>query len=90
MNPRKIDQDRWLAEAVTALAEAERLTGLLAFSRSRHDTALVSLRAEIMTLRHEIERVQRERAGDRQREFHPNWLEESVWNAACSVATRGS
>jgi hypothetical protein len=86
VNPIKFDQDRWLAEAVAALAEAERLTGLLAFSQSRYDLALVSLQAEIMTLRREIERVQRERSGGRQREFHPDWLKESVWDAACSVA----
>ena len=64
LNPRKSEQDRWLAEAVSALAEAERLTGLLAFTRPRHDVALATLQAEIMTLRREIERLHRERLGE--------------------------
>ena len=81
MNPRKSDQDRWLADAVGALAEAERLTGLLALGRSRNDVVLATLQAEIMSLRREIERMQRERAGERRREFHPDWMEYSVWHA---------
>ena len=81
MNPRKSDQDGWLAEAAIALAEAERLTGLIALSRSRHDLVLAALQAEIMTLRREVERLQRERAGERRREFHPQWTEYSVWHA---------
>ena len=81
MNPRNSDQDRWLAEAVSALAEAERLTGLLALTKQRHDLVLAALQAEIMTLRREIERVQRERAGERRREFYPEWMEYSVWQA---------
>ena len=82
MNPKKSDQDRWLAEALDALAEAERLTGLLAFGQARHDMALACLQAEIMTLRREIERVQRERAGERRRELHPEWMEYSAWTSA--------
>ena len=82
VNPGKIEQDRWLDEAVNALAEAERLTGLLAFTRPRQDMALASLQAEIMTLRREIERVQRERDGGRRRDFHPEWMEYSVWTSA--------
>ena len=80
MNPRTSDQDCWLADAVSALAEAERLTGLLAFTRPRHDVALAALQAEIMTLRREVERLQRERAGERRREFHPKWMEYSAWH----------
>ena len=84
MHPKKSDQHRWLAEAASALAEAERLTGLLAFGQARHDMALASLQAEIMTLRREIERVQRERAGERRREYHSDWMKYSVWPAAAS------
>lgn len=81
MNTRKSDQDCWLAEAADALGEAERLTGLLALSRSRHDLVLAALQSEIMTLRHEVERLQRQRASERRRELHPDWAEYSVWNA---------
>jgi hypothetical protein len=41
--------------------------------------ALAALQAEIMGLRREIELLQRERAGERRRDFHPDWLEYSVW-----------
>ena len=81
MNPRKSDQDCWLAEAARALAEAERLTGLLALARSRHDLVLAALQAEIMTLHREVERLQIQRAGERRRELHPEWTEYSVWHA---------
>lgn len=81
MDSRKSDQDRWLAEAAGALAEAERLTGLLALSRPRHDLTLAALQAQVMGLRREIERLQRERAGERRRDFHPEWMEYSVWHA---------
>lgn len=82
MSPRKSDQDNWLAEAASALAEAERLTGLLASTRQRHDLVLAGLQAEIMSLRREVERLQRERAGERRRELHPEWLEYSAWHAS--------
>jgi hypothetical protein len=39
------------------------------------------VQAEIIGLRREIERIQRERAGERRREFHPDWLQ-SAWSAA--------
>jgi hypothetical protein len=81
VSPRTSDHDRWLAEAGNALADAERLTGLLALTRPRHDLVLAALQAQIMTLRREIERLQRERAGERRREFHPEWMEYSVWHA---------
>ena len=81
MSPRKSDQDQWLADASSALAEAERLTGLLALAGPRHDLALASLQAEIMGLRREIERFQRDRVGERRREFHPQWLEYSAWTS---------
>jgi hypothetical protein len=61
------------------LAEAERLTGQLALSRPRTDLVLAALQAEIMGLRREVELLQRERAGERRRDFHPDWLEYSVW-----------
>jgi hypothetical protein len=79
VSPRKSEQEQWLAEAANALAEAERLTGLLALGRPRNDLALAALQAEIMALRREIELLQRERAGERRRDFHPDWLEYSVW-----------
>ncbi len=81
MSPRNSDQDQWLAEAINALAEAERLTGLLALARPRNDLILAALQADIMRLRREIERLQRERAGEGRREFHPEWMEYSVWQA---------
>ncbi len=81
MNSRKFNQDCWLAETATALAEAGRLAGLLALTRPRHDLVLAALQAEIMTLSREVERLQRERAGERRRELHPEWSEYSVWHA---------
>ena len=82
MSPRKPDQEQWLAEAASALAEAERLAGLLALAGARDDVNLAALQAEIMGLRREVERLQRERAGDKRREFHPQWLEYSAWHSA--------
>jgi hypothetical protein len=84
VNPKKSEQERWLAEAASALAEAGRLTVLLAFRQPRHGIALASLQAEIMTLRREIERVQRDRIGERRREYRPDWTKHSVWPAAAS------
>ena len=74
MSSRKADQNQWLSEAVVALGEAERLTGLLALSHTHHDLTLAALQAEIMELRHEIERLQRIRSGDGWRDFHPDWM----------------
>ena len=74
-------QEQWLAEAAAALAEAERLTGLLATCRPTDDLTLATVQSEIMGLRREVERIQRERAGERRREFHPKWLELSAWSA---------
>lgn len=82
MSPGKSVQEHWLAEAADALAQAERLTGRLALTTSRHDLTLATVQAEIAGLRREIERLQRERAGDRRREFHPEWMEFSVWPSA--------
>lgn len=82
MSPRKSEQERWLAEAANALAEAERLTGLLAVSRPRHDLTLAALQAEIMGLRREVERLQRDRAREQWREFSPEWMEFSAWTPA--------
>ena len=81
MSLRNSDQDQWLADAAKALAEAERLTGLLALTRPRDDLTLAVVQSEIMGLRREVERVQRERSGERRREFHPDWLQ-SAWSAA--------
>jgi len=82
VSPRKADQDQWLADAANALAEAERLTGLLAVTRFRDESALAAVQAEIMGLRKEVERLRRERIGERRREFDPKWLEYSAWTAA--------
>jgi hypothetical protein len=82
VSPRKSEQDQWLAEAATALAEAERLAGLLASAGARSDLALAALQAEIMGLRREVERMRRDRAGETRREFHPQWLEYSAWHSA--------
>lgn len=77
---RNADQDRWLTEAADALGEAERLTGLLALARPRHDLTLATLQAEIMGLRREIERLQRTRTAERRRDFHPDWMRLSPWS----------
>ena len=82
MSPRNADQDQWLAEAAVALAEAERLTGLLALARPRHDLTLAALQAEIMGLQREIERLQRGRSADRRRELHTEWMHFSPWSPA--------
>jgi hypothetical protein len=79
VSPRRSEQEQWLAEAANALAEAERLTGLLVLGRPRNDLALAALQAEIMALRREIELLQRERTGERRRDFHPDWLDITVW-----------
>ena len=80
MSSRNADQDQWLAEAAQALSEAERVTGLLALAHPRDDRKLAVLQSEIMGLRREVDRLQRLRAGERRREFHPDWLEYSAWN----------
>lgn len=72
-------RERWLTEANEALAEAERLTGLLASERPHRDLVLASLQSHIIALRREIERLKRSDAGERRREFHPNWTENSAW-----------
>jgi hypothetical protein len=81
VSSRNSDQDQWLAQAAEALAEAERLAGQIAVARPDRDLTLAVVQAEIMGLRREIERIQRERAGERRREFHPDWLD-SAWSAA--------
>lgn len=82
MSPNKSDQAQWLAEAATALAEAERLAGLLALAEVGHDLTLTALQAEIIGLRQEVERLQRERGGDKRRDFHPKWMEYSAWHSS--------
>ena len=76
---RNADQDRWLAEAAGALARAEKLTGLLALMQPRKDRELAVLQSEIMGLRRAIEQLQRDRAGERRREYHPDWMKSSAW-----------
>lgn len=78
-NPRLEQQERWLKDAARALAEAERMTGLLALSLSRDDLTLAALQAQIMVLRGEIERLQRDRSGGGPRKFDPKWIEISAW-----------
>ena len=82
MDSRKSDQERWLAEAALALAEAERATGLLAATRPCDDLALAVVQAEIMGLRREVERLQRERSAERRRDFNPDWMNFSAWTPA--------
>lgn len=82
MSPRKSEQEQWLGEAATALSEAERLAGMLAIAGAGNDLDLAALRAEIISLRREVERLQRERAGEKRRDFHPHWLEYSAWHSA--------
>ena len=81
MSSRKLEQEQWLAEAATALTEAERLTGMLALVQPRHDLTLASVQAEIMGLRREIELLQRDRGADRRRDFSLEWLSSSAWTA---------
>ena len=82
MSPGKSEQEQWLAEAAAALAEAKRLTDLLALTRTQgNDLTLAALQAEIMGLRREIELLQRGRIGERRRDFHSSWLEFSAWTA---------
>ena len=82
MSPRNSDQDRWLADAANALAEAERLTGLLALLQPRNDRELAALQAEIMGVRREIDRFKRERLVERRREYDPDWMKSSAWTPA--------
>ena len=82
MSPNKPEQAQWLAEAAEALAEAERIAGLLALAGVCHHPTLAALQAEIMGLRQEVERLQRERGGDKRRDFHPKWLEYSAWHSS--------
>jgi hypothetical protein len=69
----------WLAEAADALTQAEKLTGLLAQLQPRNDRELAALQSEIMGVRREIERLQRDRAGEKRREYHPDWMKSSAW-----------
>lgn len=79
MNLKEANQEQWLAEAAKALAEAERLTGLLATRGRRHGLALAALQAEIMGLRREIEQLRRQARGGRPADFDPDWLRQSLW-----------
>lgn len=73
--------EQWLAAAAEALAEAERLTGLLATSGQRHDLTLATLQSEIMGLRREIEQMRRQAGAERRADFHPDWLRQSLWTS---------
>jgi len=79
VSPRNSDQEVWLAEAADALTQAEKLTGLLAQLQPRNDRELAALQSEIMGVRREIERLQRDRAGEKRREYHPDWMKSSAW-----------
>lgn len=79
MSGHKSEQNQWLEDASGALAEAERLTGLLALSRPRSAPGLAVIQAEIQSLRREVERFRRDRLVERRRDFDPNWLEFSAW-----------
>ena len=79
MSPRNSDQEVWRAEAADALTQAEKLTGLLAQLQPRNDRELAALQSEIMGVRREIERLQRDRAGEKRREYHPDWMKSSAW-----------
>lgn len=79
MSPRNSDQERWLAEAANALTQAERLTGLLAQLQPRNDRKLAALQSEIMGVRREIGRLRRDRAREKRREYHPDWMKSSAW-----------
>lgn len=76
---REPNQEQWLAAAAEALAEAERLTGLLAMRGRNHDLTLAALQAEIMGLRREIEQMRRQALAGRPADFHPDWLHKSAW-----------
>lgn len=78
VSPRNAGQDQWLAEAADALLRAERLTGLLALMQPQNDRELAALQSEIMGVRQEIERLQRDRTGEWKREYHPDWMK-SAW-----------
>ena len=82
MSSKSADQERWLADAANALAEAERLTGLLALVRPRHDLTLAALQAQIMVLRGEVERLQNARFSGQRRDFDPQWMELSAWSSS--------
>jgi hypothetical protein len=72
-------QERWLVEASAALAEAERLTAMLALVRPGQDLMLAALQAQIIVLRREVQWLQRERIAEVRSEFHPDWIEFSAW-----------
>ena len=79
MTVREPNQEQWLAAAADALAEAERLTGLLAMRGRSHDLTLAALQAEIMGLRREIDQMRRQALAERPADFHPEWLLRSLW-----------
>ena len=79
VSPRNTNQDQWLNEAAEALLTAERLTGLLALMQPENDRELATLQSEIMGVRREIKRLQRDRAGELKREYHPDWMKSSAW-----------
>ena len=58
------------------------LTGLLALTQPRNDRELAALQSEIMGVRREIERLQRDRHGERRRDYHPDWTKSSAWTPA--------
>ena len=81
VSPRNASQDQWLTEAADALLRAERLTGLLALVQPQNDRELAALQSEIMGVRREIERLQRDRSDELKREYHPDWMKSSAWTS---------
>ena len=60
-------------------SRAERLTGLLALVQPQNDRELAALQSEIMGVRREIERLQRDRTGELKRKYYPDWMKSSAW-----------
>ena len=79
LTPRNPEQEKWLAEVGSVLAEAERLTGLLALASPRDDTMLAAVQSQIMALRHQVEWLRREGSSDKRRDFDPKWIQMSAW-----------
>lgn len=79
LTPRNPEQEKWLAEVGFALAQAERLTGLLASVGRGDDTVLAAVQAQIMGLRQQVEWLRRVSDGGKRSGFDPNWMQRSVW-----------
>ena len=76
---RESGQERWLAEAIIALNEAERVTALFARIGLRQDVVLMALQADIRALRRQIE-FERDINRPTWRIIQSEWIECSVWH----------